>query len=764
MPCAIANFRTARATNAVQWAGFKAGDISMRLPAFLTVFFVLASMVGPIAPAAAEDNPADLLAACDRAAASQYDKSLPPGIAGITPDKVDPTIAIPACEAAVKVAPANARILFELGRAYNAAKDYEPARANYEKADRLGNVLATNNLAGLYATGRGGAVDDVHAAQLFRKAADAGITLAMNALAGFYQNGRGGLPKDDSQAAHYYRLAADGGYAPAQTSIGYFYETGRGGLPKDDGQAVRYYKLAADQGNPPGENNLGIFYLNGRGGLPKDGSEAVRLYKLAADKNNANARTNLGYLYETGRGGVTKDEVEAARLYKLAADQGNPAARNHLGTFYESGRGGLPKDDNEAARYYKLAADQGYAPAQANIAFFIESARGGMTKDDIAAARYYKLAVDQGNAPGQNNLGVFYQYGRGGLQKDDREAARLYRLAADQGNVNARTSLGFFYETGRGGLPKDPREAARLYKLAADAGYAPAQKGLDRVSQQASSRAVPVAPPPSTAKPVDTATTAAPAASTAQPAIPPSGSSRLAIAAERRVALVIGNSAYQSVVKLPNTTNDANAIAAALKATGFSSVRVAADDTRAALITALSDFQHDADNADWAVVFYAGHGLEVNGINYLVPVDARLRDDRNVQDEAISINRLLDAISGAKKLRLVILDACRDNPFLQIMRRSNPTRGVSRGLAAVEPVGATLVVFAAKDGETAQDGAGDHSPFTASLLKRIQEPGVEINRLFRLVTGDVLKATGNVQRPFVYGSLPGEDDYFFRLR
>ena len=129
-----------------------------------------------------------------------------------------------------------------------------------------------------------------------------------------------------------------------------------------------------------------------------------------------------------------------------------------------------------------------------------------------------------------------------------------------------------------------------------------------------------------------------------------------------------------------------------------------------------------------------------------------------------SINRVLDAVGGARKLRLVMLDACRDNPFLQKMRRSIATRGVSRGLAAVEPTGATLVVFAAKDGETAEDGSGDHSPFTASLIKRMQEPGVEINRMFRLVTGDVLKATGNGQRPFVYGSIPGEDEYFFKLK
>ena len=153
----------------------------------------------------------------------------------------------------------------------------------------------------------------------------------------------------------------------------------------------------------------------------------------------------------------------------------------------------------------------------------------------------------------------------------------------------------------------------------------------------------------------------------------------------------------------------------------------------------------------------------MSGTNYLVPIDARLADDRSVQDEAVSVDRVLSAVQNARKLRLVMLDACRDNPFLKKMHRSIATRSISRGLAAIEPEGATLIVFAAKDGETAEDGDGKHSPFAASLLKRLQEP-TEINKLFRLVTSDVLRATGNQQRPFVYGSLPGEEDYYFKTR
>jgi TPR repeat protein len=410
--------------------------------------------------------------------------------------------------------------------------------------------------------------------------------------------------------------------------------------------------------------------------------------------------------------------------------------------------GGLAKDEREAARLFKLAADHGNAGAGVSLGYFYEKGLGDLAKDDREAVRLYRLAADQGNAAGQNNLGVLYRDGRGGLTKDEREAARLFKLASDQNNAYGQQNLGIFYRDGRGGLTMDNREAARLFKLAADQGNANARTALNQITQPSQE------------------VTAVANARSNQEVVEPSSApvANLLSVPERRVALVIGNAAYQAVSGLANTTNDARAIADVLKADGFTSVRIALDMTRASMIASLNDFQREADTSDWAVVYYAGHGLEVSGTNYLVPIDARLGDDRDIQDEAVSVDRILRAVENAKKLRLVMLDACRDNPFLKKMHRSIATRSISRGLAAIEPLGATLIVFAAKDGETAEDGAGNHSPFAASLIKRLQQPTIEINKLFRLVTSDVLKATGNQQRPFVYGSLPGEEDYYFRSR
>jgi tetratricopeptide (TPR) repeat protein len=230
--------------------------------------------------------------------------------------------------------------------------------------------------------------------------------------------------------------------------------------------------------------------------------------------------------------------------------------------------------------------------------------------------------------------------------------------------------------------------------------------------------------------------------------------------AERRIALVIGNSAYKSVAALPNPDRDADALAEVLRGIGFQDVRLEHDLAREKLIEVLRAFARDAANADWAVIYFAGHGLEMGGTNYVIPVDAKLETDRDVQYEAIPLGQIMGSVEGARRLRLVVLDACRDNPFVRQMTKSVASRSIGRGLANVEPEVGTLVAYAAKGGEVALDGNGDNSPFVSALLKSIPTPGLEIGKLFRNVRDDVLSATGGTQEPVVYGSLPGEDLFF----
>ena len=234
--------------------------------------------------------------------------------------------------------------------------------------------------------------------------------------------------------------------------------------------------------------------------------------------------------------------------------------------------------------------------------------------------------------------------------------------------------------------------------------------------------------------------------------------------AEKRVALVIGNSGYHAVAPLLAPERDARAVADALQQTGFQTVDLALDLDRDGIVKALRLFRDEADNADWALIYFAGHGIEIDRVNYLIPTDARLTDDRDVKTETVSYEELLSTVNGAKALRLVVLDACRVNPFKDQMRRMVATRSATdRGLAPPpESKPGTLVVYSAKDGEVAADDAdGVNSPFARAFVDEVRVPGREVRRLFDFVRDDVMDATNNRQQPFTYGSLPGRKDFFF---
>jgi Caspase domain len=228
--------------------------------------------------------------------------------------------------------------------------------------------------------------------------------------------------------------------------------------------------------------------------------------------------------------------------------------------------------------------------------------------------------------------------------------------------------------------------------------------------------------------------------------------------AEKRVALVMGNSAYQNVIRLVNPANDSGAMSATLKSAGFDVVELKQDLKAAEMRRALRDFADNVRDADVAIVYFAGHGIEIDGTNYVIPVDAVLERDIDAFDEAVPLDRLLTVIEPARQLRLVILDACRDNPFNKTMKRTIGSRAIGRGLAKVESTSPnTLVAFAAKAGSTASDGDGKNSPFTAALVKYLPRPGLDLRRAFGFARDDVLKATNNRQEPFIYGSLGGDD-------
>ncbi|MDZ4792154.1 MAG: caspase family protein [Hyphomicrobiales bacterium] len=229
--------------------------------------------------------------------------------------------------------------------------------------------------------------------------------------------------------------------------------------------------------------------------------------------------------------------------------------------------------------------------------------------------------------------------------------------------------------------------------------------------------------------------------------------------AQKRVALVIGNSDYQKpgVNDLPNARRDAEAIGRLLIGIGFS-VTAKYDLGYDGMRLALRDFGTTAEGADAALIHFAGHGIELSlgGGNFLVPVDAELKSPSAARQEMFSLSALEEAVASARGLKLIILDACRDNPFPQTV-----TRGAAdRGLARPEPRERILVAFSARHGTKAQDGvAGGLSPFATALIEHLPTPGEEIRFIMGRVEDAVIKATSGVQQPFTYGSLGGEKVY-----
>ena len=233
---------------------------------------------------------------------------------------------------------------------------------------------------------------------------------------------------------------------------------------------------------------------------------------------------------------------------------------------------------------------------------------------------------------------------------------------------------------------------------------------------------------------------------------------------ERRLALVIGIGAYQNAPHLGNPVNDARAIGDSLRRLNFDVTELYDPDFRA-LNSGIRAFGIRAADADVAVVYYAGHGVQVDRENYLIPADAKLARERDLLYEAMPLDRLLGEVSQASRIGIVLLDSCRNNPFIERVARSMTIAGravaTTPGLARVDNVPRnTMVVMAAKADQIAEDGQ-DHSPFASALLAHFQIPGLELSLFFRSVRDTVLRATNNRQEPYVFSSLGADPFYFY---
>jgi len=234
----------------------------------------------------------------------------------------------------------------------------------------------------------------------------------------------------------------------------------------------------------------------------------------------------------------------------------------------------------------------------------------------------------------------------------------------------------------------------------------------------------------------------------------------VAAPAKGQVALVVGIGAYQNAPALPNPPRDARAVADSLKKLGFQ-VELAVDPDKARLEQAVKRFGDQLQGAKVGLFFYAGHGLQVSGRNYLVPADAKIENERSLPFAAVDADLVLTQMETSTPVSLIFLDACRDNPFSRSLARSMGTRSaaVGRGLAQIAAGEGSLIVFATQPGNVAEDGQTDHSPFTEALLKNLAAPGLEVRQMLTRVRQQVKEQTNGKQIPWDHSSLT-QDFYF----
>jgi hypothetical protein len=366
-----------------------------------------------------------------------------------------------------------------------------------------------------------------------------------------------------------------------------------------------------------------------------------------------------------------------------------------------------------------------YPADQATLKHCIEAFQ---RKDYATAFRICWSLAQHGNDSAQYVIGKLYETGNG-IAQDSAEAVRWYRRAADQNSPLAQHSLGLMYEWGNG-VAQDNTQAMQWYQKAAQS-YPPGNlrdtmlQLRDQMAQKL------VAPPPAPVPLVPIVT------------IP-------STQGQHRRALVIGNAAYAES-PLTNPVNDAADMASILRRLGFDTTLVS-NANKAAMEKAIGTFTREVPRGSVGLFFFAGHGKQIEGMNYLVPLGAKFSAASDVKYHAVAADWVLARMDeSSMDVKLLILDACRNNP----LERSF-TRSVNRGLAVMESSRGTLIAYATSPGKTAGDGTGRNSPFTARLLRELPIPGRPVELLFKAVRVGLQQDTNGAQVPWEASSLIGE--------
>lgn len=617
----------------------------------------------------------------------------------------------------------------------------------------------------------------------FNLAANNGDVESMLYLAQMCYYGEG-VEVNYNTAAHWWNEAAKRGNANAQFNLGTCYYNGKG-VTQDLAQAVAWIREAAKNGSEKAKYFLpdAEEALNSQQSSTEQ-TEDQKLfaeYMQTAKQGNADSQAMIGYLYYTGKG-VSQDYVQAIAWFRKAANQGHVVAQYCLGNCYYSGEG-VDQDYVQAFAWYRKAANQGYANAQGAIASCYYGGEG-VTKDLTQAIYWYRKAADQGYDTAQAILGFMYYNGEG-VTQDYAQAVDYFRKAAAQGqekaieflpkaeqalreqqdaeqNKHKQINLPTFewlnfastvnqkeYQLKVGIKSASKIEETKIMvngslsrgiNTVKSDGYDQTINQTLKLSEGTNNIEVIVRNADGTASSTKVITCQV------SHAIPD-------VSNGKRIALVIGNSNYTNSSALKNPVNDATDVAKKLKTLGFT-VICSLDQTKRGMETAINDFGIKAQGYDVALFFYAGHGISYNGNNYMIPIDANLAAEEDVQYDCTNTKRVLDKMQKANcKMKIMILDACRDLPnFARGWHRSVGDGGGFKDMSA--PRG-TYIAYATAEGDVAQDGKGRNSPYTTALLETFDEPNLPLSLFFERVTGKVIAATNERQNPWNSGSVSG---------
>lgn len=640
----------------------------------------------------------------------------------------------------------------------------------YRAAADQQHAWARVNLGHMLRLGQGTQADPAQALQLFEAAARQGNASALNAIGDLHANGQG-MPTNRVKACEYFEQAAQKGDAWGMVNQAYCLRDGVGGKPRNYPGAFALAQKASQAGNPGGMVLMGLHLRLGQG--TEANPEQAEQWYLRALENGSRlpyvmqpAHEGLGMLYYLPRPvGLGADLDKAKAQFEKAAELGSAAALSGLGSVYRLGTPSTPQDFAKALDSYQrsLRRSQSASPYVGIGLMFLNGQ--GVPADPEKARGYFVKAMQLGSGEARFHLARLYENGRG--VGKDLAVAKWYmqdalRLSGSL-HPNSRKAADAFLALHEAIAAREP---APLQALTIDATTpvlvaAAAGAGAAAAAPAATASATPSAAPAAVAPAAILATPAASAASAAAAGSPSSLAPRPQQA--NRKALVIGNDQYRHVDRLKTAVSDARAMTRALELMGYR-VWSHFDVDERQFKQALRDFKLQLEGGDEALLFFAGHGVQIAGANYLLPIDIRNDSEEQVRDESIQLQRVLDDLQEKKaRFSLAIIDACRNNPF------TGKGRSIGgRGLAPTTAATGQMILFSAGSGQQALDRLDDRDKnpngvFTRVFLQEMQKPGVPVDRVLRNVRSEVVRlarSIGHDQTPALYDQAVGE--FYFR--